>query len=136
VHRRAALDDAVCAHQRHLAQLREAEHWRRLVAARLDLAVAAVTDIDDLGGALPSVTVEALRGLLGVPGRTRCPTGTLLDESARLVGLRAALAELDAYTEAVRRDSELATLRLAEAVASTPADLRVTWTGRREAAPT
>lgn len=31
-----------------IAQLRDAEHWRRLVAARLDLAIAAVTDIDDL----------------------------------------------------------------------------------------
>jgi hypothetical protein len=44
-----------------MALLRDAEHWRRLVAARLDLAVAAVTDIDDLveiphvagGGPLP-----------------------------------------------------------------------------------
>ncbi|NLT55050.1 MAG: hypothetical protein GXX79_10915 [Actinomycetales bacterium] len=47
--------------RRVIAQLRDAEHWRRLVAARLDLAVAAVADIDDLvdiqeiagGGPLP-----------------------------------------------------------------------------------
>ena len=41
-------DDALAAYHTLVAELRDVEHWRRLVAARLDLAVAAVTDIDDL----------------------------------------------------------------------------------------
>ena len=58
-----------------LAQLREVDHWRRLVAARLDLAVAAVTSIDEpdaeryeagttgVVGSLP----EGLREILRLP---------------------------------------------------------------------
>jgi hypothetical protein len=42
------LDEAEAARDRATCRLRDAEHWRRLVEARLDLAVAAVADIDDL----------------------------------------------------------------------------------------
>lgn len=93
-------DDALAAYHTLVAELRDVEHWRRLVAARLDLAVAAVTDIDDLAlhpleAACPPET--DLRGLLGIPHGQDAGT-----EAAALVRLRAALAELDAYAGALR----------------------------------
>ena len=64
-------------------ELREVEHWRRLVAARLDLAVAAVTSIDEpCARPLPSgvpcqrpIASDPTRSLKGVSGRraTRHP---------------------------------------------------------------
>jgi hypothetical protein len=92
-------DDALAAYHTLVAELRDVEHWRRLVAARLDLAVAAVTDIDDLAlhpaqGGLPP---DDLRALLGIPhGADAC------EEAAALVRLRTALARLDTYAAALR----------------------------------
>lgn len=93
-------DDALDTYHQLVAELRDVEHWRRLVAARLDLAVAAVTDIDELashplpGGCPPPVD---LRGLLGIPHVEDACT-----EAAVLLRLRAALDELDAYACALR----------------------------------
>jgi hypothetical protein len=95
-----------------LAQLREVDHWRRLVAARLDLAVAAVTSIDEpeLGrfdaatGSLPA----DLREILGLPACDQA-----LPEASMLLRLRAALRDLDEYARALRATTDLATLELA-----------------------
>jgi len=93
-----------------LAELREVDHWRRLVAARLDLAVAAVTAIDEpshrgpAGGPLP----EGLREILGLPA-----CGRALEEAAVLLRLRAAQRDLDEYARTLRESTDLATLELA-----------------------
>jgi hypothetical protein len=123
VHRSALLDDALGEHRAALARLRAAEHWRRLVAARLDLAVATVTDIDDLGVELTGVPARALRGLLGVPDHDTCCDADLLAESGRLLELRKALGELDARVERMRVDSEQARRRLVAVMEADPASL-------------
>jgi hypothetical protein len=95
-----------------LAQLREVDHWRRLVTARLDLAVAAVTDIDEpdvagaeaLGAALP----PGLREILGLPACDQA-----LPEASVLIRLRAAQRDLDEYARSLRACTDLATLELA-----------------------
>jgi hypothetical protein len=95
-----------------LAQLREVDHWRRLVAARLDLAVAAVTSIDEpdadrgtiVGGGLPA----GLREILGLPDCTEA-----LPEASTLLRLRAAQRDLDEYARALRESTDLATMELA-----------------------
>lgn len=95
-----AAGDARDTYHRLVAELRDVEHWRRLVAARLDLAVAAVADIDEpvghpVDGATPPPT--DLRGLLGIrTGDGACA------EAAGLVRLRTVLADLDAYARALR----------------------------------
>ena len=74
-------------------QIRRTEHWRRLVAARLDLAVAAVTDIDEL----PAQAPAGLRQLLGLDHYER-----RLGETALLPLLKAALADLDRHLTELR----------------------------------
>jgi hypothetical protein len=96
-----------------LAQLREVDHWRRLVAARLDLAVAAVTSIDepDAGSADParaSWLPTGLRDILGLPTSDQA-----LPEASVLVRLRAAQRDLDEYARTLRESTDLATLELA-----------------------
>jgi hypothetical protein len=106
-----------------LAQLREVDHWRRLVAARLDLAVAAVTAIDEPsaestdGGPLP----QGLREILGLPACDQA-----LPEAAVLMRLRAAQRDLDEYARALRESTELATLELAALLAAERAVRRAT----------
>lgn len=100
------LEDAEEARDRAMSRLRDAEHWRRLVAARLDLAVAAVADIDDL-----ETTLVELRPLIGMPvddGR--------LAESSLLIRLRAALGELDRLIVAAKSEVEDATTRVAACI--------------------
>jgi hypothetical protein len=96
-----------------LAQLRDVDHWRRLVAARLDLAVAAVTSIDEPDGDFPDLAVAGilppgLREILGLP---ECAQA--LPEAAVLLRLRAAQRDLDEYARALRESTDLATLELA-----------------------
>jgi hypothetical protein len=96
-----------------LAQLREVDHWRRLVAARLDLAVAAVTSIDELDGdrcEAPSAgsLPPGLREILGLPA---CEAA--LPEASVLLRLRAAQRDLDEYARSLRESTDLATLELA-----------------------
>jgi hypothetical protein len=83
-----------------LLELREVEHWRRLVAARLDLAVAAVAAVDEpVVRNLPAAPAPpfGLRELLGLtsPGSSR-------DDVALLLRLRDAQRDLDAYAGALR----------------------------------
>jgi len=95
-----------------LAQLREVDHWRRLVAARLDLAVAAVTAIDEpsvsTSDGLPGTLPHGLREILGLPACDQA-----LPEAAVLVRLRAAQRDLNEYARGLRESADLATLELA-----------------------
>jgi hypothetical protein len=83
-----------------LVQLRAVDHWRRLVAARLDLAVAAVATPDE--PAVPGLL--DLHDLLGL-----APPGTARSEAALLLRLRAAQRELDAYAAGLRASVRAAT---------------------------
>src|SRR5947209_7394479 len=83
-----------------LAELREVDHWRRLVAARIDLAVAAVAAIDEpVVRSLPAApTVPfGLRDLLGL-----APPGLARGEADVLLRLRTVQRDLDAYARALR----------------------------------
>jgi hypothetical protein len=95
-----------------LAQLREVDHWRRLVAARLDLAVAAVTAIDEPSSegteGTPGAMPQGLREILGLPACDQA-----LPEAAALMRLRAAQRDLDEYARVLRESTDLATLELA-----------------------
>lgn len=108
-----------------LAQLREVDHWRRLVAARLDLAVAAVTAMDapctersgHPAGTLPS----DLREIVGLP---ICESA--LPEAAALLRLRSAQRDLDAYARNLRESADLAALDLAGVLDAERATHRLT----------
>ena len=108
-----SLADAESARNRATCRLRDAEHWRRLVEARLDLAVAAVADIDDLG-----TTLLELRELIGMPG---ADGDARLAESSLLIRLRAALDELDRYIAEAKGDVDDATARVAESIVAASA---------------
>lgn len=108
-----ALDEKRRRRHDLLAQLREVDHWRRLVTARLDLAVAAITAIDepDAGRCDSGSSVAlppGLREILGLPDCARA-----LPEAAVLLRLRAAQRDLDEYARALRESTDLATLELA-----------------------
>ena len=103
-----SLAEAESARNRATSRLRDAEHWRRLVEARLDLAVAAVADIDDL-----ETTLLELRELIGMPGSDE---GGRLAESSLLIRLRTALEELDRYIFAAKADLDDATSRVAASI--------------------
>ncbi|MFZ0158352.1 MAG: hypothetical protein WAL50_04930 [Kineosporiaceae bacterium] len=81
------------------AELREVEYWRRLVAARLDLAVAAVTALEEPANrelpCAPTLPGD-LRRLIGL-GDTDA-----LGEAAALERLRDVLHDLGAYAAALR----------------------------------
>jgi hypothetical protein len=94
-------------HREVLAQLRSLDYWRRLVGARLDLAVAAVADIDDEALIDDGLVGDSLRELVGIPrldGR--------LAESAKLVLLREVLKDLDAVRDRLRCESAELSLAL------------------------
>lgn len=83
-----------------LAELRTVNHWRRLLNARLDLAVAAVTHLEE-----PPVrelehapTLPALHDLVGLPQGSPPPVA----EIATIENLHAALDDLDCYALALR----------------------------------
>lgn len=81
------------------AELREVGHWRRLVAARLDLAVAAAIGLEEpVGRALPCCPAvpDGLRELVGLDGAGAD------HPSASLERLRTALDDLDTYAVALR----------------------------------
>jgi hypothetical protein len=83
-----------------LLELREVEHWRRLLAARLDLAVAAVAAVDEPAlRNLPATPVPpfGLRELLGLSS-----SGSARDEVSLLLRLRDAQRDLDAYACSLR----------------------------------
>jgi hypothetical protein len=94
------------------ARVRRLEHWRRLVAARLDLAVAAVADIDEPPGSIPAVLPlppYGLRDLLGIG-----PRDHRKGETALLPRLKEALVRLDAHLEALGWHRQEAARLLAE----------------------
>jgi hypothetical protein len=103
-------EDAAEDRRRQLAlltELREVEHWRRLVAARIDLAIAAVAAVDEpVVRNLPAAPAVpfGLRELIGLapPGRTR-------GEVQALLRLRAVQRDLDAYAHALRATTRVAT---------------------------
>ncbi len=81
------------------SDLRSVEYWRRLVAARLDLAVAALTAPDTLPrhAMPPSAPLpHDLSRLVGLPS---CD---LLAEAGTLEQLRDVLGELDSLRESLR----------------------------------
>jgi hypothetical protein len=93
-----------------LLELREVEHWRRLVAARLDLAVAAVAAVDEpVVRNLPAAPAPpfGLRELLGLtsPGSAR-------NDVALLLRLRDVRRDLDAYAGALHAQVRAATSEL------------------------
>jgi hypothetical protein len=93
-----------------LLELRDVEHWRRLVAARLDLAVAAVAAVDEpVVRNVPAAPAApfGLRELLGLG-----PPGSARDDVALLLRLREVRRELDAYACALRTQVRAATCEL------------------------
>jgi hypothetical protein len=94
------LDELLARRRALVAELRDVDHWHRLAAARLDLAVAAVTNIDELAGRplpCPRLAPCGLRDVVGLPR-----PGEALAEAATLVELRSVLDELETYAAALR----------------------------------
>ena len=87
-------------HRELRAAQREVDHWRRLISARIDLAVASVADLEEprpsrlISYASPGAPPAGLRDLLGIARLDQ-----RLGETTLLMRLRAALAELDRYAE-------------------------------------
>lgn len=100
-------------HRRLLAAQRELEHWRRLVGARIDLAVAAVTDLEDLQvppnwGDYGNRPPPELRDLLGI-----ARSDQRLGETTLLMRLRCAHDALAAYAETLEAVTDEAACILA-----------------------
>lgn len=107
-----SLQELIDRQQSLAGELREVEHWRRLVAARLDLAIAAVTDIDELSrAALPCTAAFpfGLRQLIGIP-----PAVDALADASVLLPLRRVLDDLDRYGQALRDTTAIVTRALLE----------------------
>jgi hypothetical protein len=107
-------------HRRMVAALRHADHWHRLIGARIDLAVAAVTEMDDLRSPAPAGTYafagappEGLRELVGMGGSDR-----RLHDSTLLTQLRTAMCALDGYRDELRAVTGEAAVVIAERVGS------------------
>lgn len=105
-------------HRGLLATQREVDHWRRLIMARIDLAVASVADLEDLlvppnatSYGSPCTPPPGLREMLGI-----ARLGELderLGETTLLMRLRRALAELAAYSETLEAITDEAANMLA-----------------------
>lgn len=103
------------AHRGLLAAQREVSHWRRLISARIDLAVASVADLEDLlvppnsaSYGSPCVPPPGLRDLLGIPRLDE-----RLGETALLMRLRSALEELTRYSDTLQAVTDEAANMLA-----------------------
>jgi hypothetical protein len=88
-------------HRGLVAAQREINHWRRLIMARIDLAVASVTEVEEPlgpprtpGYGRPCTPPAGLRDLLGIAQLDR-----RLSETSLLMRLRCALADLTDYAE-------------------------------------
>ncbi|MFI7586283.1 hypothetical protein ACIB24_04345 [Spongisporangium articulatum] len=86
-------------HRDLVAAQREAEHWHRLVSARIDLAVASVADLEEphplpeeVICGTPCTPPSGLSDLLGIPR-----SEDRLAETGLLLRLRHALADLETY---------------------------------------
>jgi hypothetical protein len=104
-----SLDDLVERQRELVTQLREVDYWRRLVLARLDLAIAAVTDIDELSGRSARVMIPpfGLREIIGIPDPDRAT-----EDASTLLPLREVLTELDKYRDQLRHEVHLASREL------------------------
>jgi hypothetical protein len=67
---RMTIDELCDRHRELLQRIREVDHWLRLIAARLDLAVAAVADIPEPHPE-PAPLIPALAAELGGPDAVR-----------------------------------------------------------------
>jgi hypothetical protein len=87
-------------HRELQAAQREVDHWRRLICARIDLAVASVADLEEprpsrlISYCTPAAPPAGLCDLLGIARLDQ-----RLGETTLLMRLRGALAELDHYAE-------------------------------------
>jgi hypothetical protein len=111
----------LCEHHRRIvAALRDADHWHRLVSARIDLAVATVTDLDDLappqGAGAYAFSVPAPQGMRALIGMAR--NDLRLQESTVLTQLRSALIQLDHYIESLSAVAAEASAMITERVGS------------------
>ena len=91
-------------HRDLLAAQREVDHWRRLIMARIDLAVASVADLEDLlvppnaaSYGSPCTPPPGLRDLLGIARLDELDER--LGETTLLMQLRQALDDLANYHE-------------------------------------
>jgi len=103
------LDELRARQEALIGELRDVDHWRRLVEARLDLAVAAVTCIDELAHrGLPPMGAPPceLHALLGIPSGAQALAETSvlvrLRETSRVLGEYA--AELQACLRGVSQE--------------------------------
>jgi hypothetical protein len=112
-----SLDELVEQQRELVTQLREVDYWRRLVLARLDLAIAAVTDIDEPSGRSARVMIPpfGLREIVGIPD----PDQATEDVSA-LLPLREVLLELDSYRDRLRDEVRLANRELTDRLGLDP----------------
>ena len=85
------LDELCRRHRELLQRIREVDHWRRLIGARLDLAVAAVADLPEPVPD-PAPLISALAAELGGPAAIR-----------RAIGASAA-STVDGTADATARD--------------------------------
>lgn len=99
---------------------RDVEHWYRLICARIDLAVAAVADLDEpcslpaeVTCGTPCVPPSGLRDLLGIP---RSSSSSRLGETGLLLELRHALHDLETYARTLDAVTDEAARVLAERV--------------------
>jgi hypothetical protein len=97
------ISDLAAYHRGLVAAQREISHWRRLITARIDLAVAAVTDVEEplgpppvSGYGCPCTPPAGLRDLIGIPRWDQ-----RLNETSLLMQLHRALIELTEYADAL-----------------------------------
>jgi hypothetical protein len=105
-------------HRGLLAAQREVDHWRRLIAARIDLAVASVADLEDLlvppnaaSYGSPCTPPAGLRELLGIARLEELDER--LGETTLLMRLRRALDDLAAYNQTLEAVTDEAANMLA-----------------------
>lgn len=98
------MDELTQTHRGLVAAQREVAHWRRLITARIDLAVASVADLEDLllppnsaSYGSPCSPPPGLRDLVGI-----ARPDDRLGETALLMRLRQALDELTVYQETLQ----------------------------------
>ena len=94
------LAELTAHHRGLLAAQREVDHWRRLITARIDLAVASVADLEEpkppdaASYGNPCIPPPGLRDLLGI-----ARLDERLGETTLLMRLRCALVDLARYAE-------------------------------------
>ena len=113
--------EELCEHHRRMvASLRDADHWCRLISARIDLAAAAVAGLEELAPppgagsyAFGQAPPQGLRDLVGM-----AYSDLRLHESTVMTQLRSALSDLDAYAERLRAVTSEAAVVIAARVGS------------------